>query len=94
MSGISLGEQTASRCDTVQSDQRVTDDFMRRPGSSVFKQTPSILTLDDFRCHKVEAFQKRLKEEANTETVIQSLDRNINKEFERGQVHSLGSGRV
>ncbi|CAM9291828.1 unnamed protein product, partial [Pylaiella littoralis] len=80
--GISLG-----------SDEWVTQDFMRRQGSTPRNQRPSVLVLDDFRCHREKKFQQKLKDLANTLVVMlgggltpvcQPLDRNINKEFKRG----------
>ena len=91
--GISLGVQKSSWCDGVQSDGWVTQDFMRRPGSTLRDQRPRVLVLDDFRCHREESFQKKLKDLAETLVVMlgggltpvcQPLDRNINKEFKRG----------
>ncbi|CAN0437062.1 unnamed protein product [Pylaiella littoralis] len=66
---------------------------MRRPGSTPRDQRPSVLVLDDFRCHWDEKFQQKLKDLANTLVVMlgggltpvcQPLDRNTNKEFKRG----------
>ncbi|CAN0429816.1 unnamed protein product [Pylaiella littoralis] len=66
---------------------------MRRPGSTSRDQRPSVLVLDDFRCHREERFQKKLMDLAKTLVVMlgggltpvcQPLDRNINKEFKRG----------
>ncbi|CAN0151672.1 unnamed protein product, partial [Pylaiella littoralis] len=91
--GISLGVQKSSWCDGTQSDEWVTQDFMRRPGSTSRDQRPSVLVLDDFRCHREERFQKKLMDLAKTLVVMlgggltpvcQPLDRNINKEFKRG----------
>ncbi|CAN0282177.1 unnamed protein product, partial [Pylaiella littoralis] len=91
--GISLGVQESSWCDGVQSDEWVTQDSMRRPGYTLRDQRPSVLVLDDFRCHREEKFQQKLKDLANTLVVMlgggltpvcQPLDRNINKEFKRG----------
>ncbi|CAN0414539.1 unnamed protein product, partial [Pylaiella littoralis] len=91
--GISLGVQKSSWCDGTQSDDWVTQDFMRRPGSSPRDQRPSVLVLDDFSCHREEKFQQKLQSKAKTQVVMlgggltpvcQPLDRNINKEFKRG----------
>ncbi|CAN0267204.1 unnamed protein product [Pylaiella littoralis] len=91
--GVGLGVQKASWCDTTQTDAWLTEEFMRRPGASGFSQPASILTLDDFKCHKDEAFQQKLASKAKTEAVmipggltpvVQPLDRSINKEFKRG----------
>ncbi|CAN0409150.1 unnamed protein product, partial [Pylaiella littoralis] len=68
--GISLGVQKSSWCDGVQSDEWVTQDFMRRPGSTPRDQRPSVLVLDDFRCHREEKFQQKLKDLANTLVVM------------------------
>ena len=67
---------------------------MRRPDASGFSDQPAtILTMDDFMCHKDEGFQKKLTDKANTEAVmipggltpvLQPLDRTINKEFKSG----------
>ncbi|CAN0232833.1 unnamed protein product, partial [Pylaiella littoralis] len=90
---ISLEVQKSSWCDGVQSNEWVAQDFMRRPGSTPRDQRPSVLVLDDFRCHREEKFQQKLKDLANTLVVMldggltpvcQPLDRNINKEFKRG----------
>lgn len=91
--GIGLGVQKSSWCDARQTDIWLTEEFMRRPDASGFSQPVSILTMDDFKCHKDEEFQKKLKERAKTEPimipggltpVVQPLDRTINKEFKRG----------
>lgn len=91
--GISLAVQKASWCHSVQSDRWVTEDFMRRPGTTAFRQARSILVLGDFKCHKDAAFQDNLKRLAKTDTelvgggltpIVQPLDRTVNKEFKRG----------
>ncbi|CAN0354263.1 unnamed protein product [Pylaiella littoralis] len=56
--GISLGVQKSSWCDGTQSDEWVTQDFMRRPGSTSRDQRPSVLVLDDFRCHREEGSKR------------------------------------
>ncbi|CAN0392809.1 unnamed protein product, partial [Pylaiella littoralis] len=91
--GVGLGVHKASWCDTTQTDAWLTEEFMRLPGASGFSQPASILTLDDFKRHKDEAFQQKLASKAKTEAVmipggltpvVQPLDRSINKEFKRG----------
>ncbi|CAM9303213.1 unnamed protein product, partial [Hapterophycus canaliculatus] len=91
--GIGLGVQKSSWCDARQTDIWLTEEFMRRPDATGFSQPVSILTMDDFKCHKDEEFQKKLKERAKTEPimipggltpVVQPLDRTVNKEFKRG----------
>ncbi|CAN0377054.1 unnamed protein product, partial [Pylaiella littoralis] len=59
-----------SWCDRTQSDEWVTQDFMRRPGSTSRDQRPSVLVLDDFRCHREERFQKKLMDLAKTLVVM------------------------
>ncbi|CAM9435524.1 unnamed protein product [Laminaria digitata] len=91
-SGIGLGMQPSSRFDTQEGELWTREDFGRRPDSSPFNQPQSVLVLDDFRAHRSEAFQKRLKDELNTTTimipggltpVMQPCDRTIDKEFRR-----------
>ncbi|CAM9724160.1 unnamed protein product, partial [Hapterophycus canaliculatus] len=91
--GIGLGVQNASWCDARQTDLWLTEEFMRRADASGFSQPVSVHTMDDFKCHKDQEFQKKLKDRPKTEPimipggltpVVQPLDRTINKEFKRG----------
>lgn len=90
--GIGLGIQPSSRFDTQESELWLREDFGCRPGSSPSIQPESVLVLDDLRAHKNGAFQKRLKDNHNTTTilipgcltpVVQPCDRTINREFKR-----------
>ncbi|CAM9728479.1 unnamed protein product, partial [Pylaiella littoralis] len=64
-----------------------------RPNNgSIIKQRPSILVLDDFKCHRDEAFIADLQKKANTIVILipggltpllQPLDRMLNKQMKR-----------
>ncbi|CAN0061695.1 unnamed protein product, partial [Pylaiella littoralis] len=80
-------------CDLRECKIWIKDSWKLRPNNgSIIKQRLCILVLDDFKCHKDEAFIAELKRQANTIVILipggltpllQPLDRMLNKQMKR-----------
>ncbi|CAN0431252.1 unnamed protein product, partial [Pylaiella littoralis] len=91
--GMSFGVLEKSWCDLRECKIWTKDRWKLRPNNgSIIKQCPCILVLDDFKCHKDEAFIAELKRQANTIVILipggltpllQPLDRMLNKQMKR-----------
>lgn len=91
--GMSFGVQDKSWCDARECTLWLTESWKLRPNNgSIIKQRPSILVLDDFKCHKDEGFIADLLKRANTIVILipggltpllQPLDRMLNKQMKR-----------
>ncbi|CAN0437947.1 unnamed protein product, partial [Pylaiella littoralis] len=90
------GKSTQPRkgwCDARECTLWLTESWKLRPNNgSIIKQRPSILVLDDFKCHKDEGFIADLLKRANTIVILipggltpllQPLDRMLNKQMKR-----------
>ncbi|CAM9493736.1 unnamed protein product, partial [Pylaiella littoralis] len=90
------GKSTQPRkgwCDARECTLWLTESWKLRPNNgSIIKQRPSILVLDDFKCHKDEGFIADLLKRANTIVILipggltpllQSVDRMLNKQMKR-----------
>ncbi|CAN0001693.1 unnamed protein product, partial [Pylaiella littoralis] len=82
-----------SWCDARECTLWISESWKLRPNNgSIIKQRPSILVLDDFKCHRDEAFIADLQKKANTIVILipggltpllQPLDRMLNKQMKR-----------
>lgn len=82
-----------SWCDQRKCSLRMSQSWKLRPNhGSIIKQGPSILVLDDFKCHRDKTFIADLKKRANTTVIfipgrltplLQPLDRMLNKQMKR-----------
>ncbi|CAM9581629.1 unnamed protein product [Pylaiella littoralis] len=90
------GKSTQPRkgwCDARECTLWISESWKLRPNNgSIIKQRPSILVLDDFKCHRDEAFIADLQKKANTIVILipggltpllQPLDRMLNKQMKR-----------
>ncbi|CAM9986755.1 unnamed protein product, partial [Pylaiella littoralis] len=90
------GKSTQPRkgwCDARECTLWISESWKLRPNNgSIIKQRPSILVLDDFKCHRDEAFTADLQKKANTIVILipggltpllQPLDRMLNKQMKR-----------
>ena len=91
--GMSFGVQEKSWCDARECTLWLSESWRLRPNNgSIMKQRPSILVLDDFKCHRDEAFIADLLKRCNTIVILipggltpllQPLDRMLNKQMKR-----------
>ncbi|CAM9817043.1 unnamed protein product, partial [Scytosiphon promiscuus] len=82
-----------SWCDQRECSLWISESWkLRHNNGSIVKQRPSILVLDDFKCHRGAAFIADLKRKANTTVLLipggltpllQPLDRMLNKQMKR-----------
>ena len=90
---MSFGVQEKSRCDARECTLRISESWKLRPNNgSIIKQRPSILVLDDFKCHRDKDFIADLKRRVNTIVIfipygltplLQPLDRMLSKPMKR-----------
>ncbi|CAN0109308.1 unnamed protein product [Ascophyllum nodosum] len=91
--GTSFGVQEKSWCDARECTLWTLERWKLRPNNgSIIKQRRSILVLDDFKCHRDEAFITDLLKRCNTIVILipggltpllQPLDRMLNKQMKR-----------
>ncbi|CAM9985588.1 unnamed protein product, partial [Ectocarpus sp. 4 AP-2014] len=91
--GMPFGVQEKSWCDMRECTLWLSESWRFRPNNgSIIDQRPSILVLDDFKCHRDKAFVADLRRRANTTVVhipggltplLQPLDRMLNKQMKR-----------
>ena len=91
--GMSFGVQEKSWRDARECTLWVSESWKLLPSNgSIIKQRPSILILDDFKCHRDKDFIADLKRRANIIVIfipggltylLQPLDRMLNKQMKR-----------
>ena len=91
--GMSFGVQAKSWCDARECTLWSSESWkLRSNNGSIIKQRPSILVLDNFKCHRDKDFIADLKRRANTIVIfipgrltplLQPLDRMLNKQMKR-----------
>ncbi|CAN0378269.1 unnamed protein product [Ascophyllum nodosum] len=91
--GMSFGVQEKSWRDARECTLWVSESWKLLPSNgSIIKQRPSILILDDFKCHRDKDFIADLKRRANIivifipgglTSLLQPLDRMLNKQMKR-----------
>ncbi|CAM9915919.1 unnamed protein product [Ectocarpus sp. 8 AP-2014] len=90
---MSFGVQEDSWCDARECALWISESWRLRPNNgSIIKQRPNMLVLDDFKCHRDEAFIDDLGKRCNTSVILipggltpllQPLDRMLNKQMKR-----------
>ncbi|CAN0581010.1 unnamed protein product, partial [Laminaria digitata] len=89
----SIAAEEKSWCDARECTLWLSESWKLRPNNgSIIKQRPSILVLDDFKCHRDEGFIADLLKRTNTMVILiqgglapllQPLDRMLNKQMKR-----------
>lgn len=88
---MTFGVKENSGRDARDCDLWVGENWKVRPGTSLMRQQPSVLVLNDFKCHR-DKFLATLPKDANTGTVlipgsltpfVQPLDHVLDKEMKR-----------
>ena len=91
--GMCFGVQENRWCDAREYTFWILESWKLRPNNgSIIKQRPSILVLNNFKCHRDKDFIADLKRGANTiiifipgglTALLQPLDRMLNKQMKR-----------
>ena len=69
--GMSFGVQESSWCDARECKLWGSESWQLRPNNgSIMQQRSAILVLDDFKCHRDQAFKDDLRKRANTTVLL------------------------